>query len=167
MKAIYRPSLHNLDYRLARKVSWGTAIICSIALICVVMGFVNGLHALEIVATILALLVSIACLTHIYQEHQAWYRKEQRLKHDIVNTIYHAYSYIPQKELIVHHLEETLQAQSSPLLRLETLIQYQQKPEILNAFVENLRQQQLDEEVLEDLGLNWESKHLPQRRLRA
>ena len=116
----------------------------------------HWLPSLEMATTLLAALLSVGCLVHIYQEHHAWNTREERLCRQLIEHVYHEYAHLPQVAPIADHLASILANQSSPECRLETLKRLQSDQTCQLAFVQEIQAKALEQDVLETLGLCWQ-----------
>lgn len=158
MKNMSPTLTQNIESKLARNVSWGAAIISMSAFTSLATGFVPTLLTIEIATTALAILVAIACLLYIYQEHHAWTKRELKYKKDFINQIYSNHDLLPPRKIIIHHVDLLLEAQNTPEQRLNILRFYRRHPKAIATFLTRLRQQHAELEMLQDLGLCWGSQ---------
>lgn len=110
--------------------------------------------ALEIGTILIALLVSTACLLHIYQEHKKNDDTEYQLKKWILLQIYSMDPRLAQTKAIRHYLENTLAGYGLPQ-RLKKLFRYQKDPHALYLFIQRFKKQEDSQKTLKDLGLSW------------
>jgi hypothetical protein len=119
--------------------------------------YIPWVFNLEIATTLLAAFMSIGCLMHIYKEHQKWVLAECSLSEEIVKKLYSEYTHLPAREDISALLNKTLALQSSPEHRLNTLKNLNCNKNIQLAFVIEAQEIKAEQEVLEALGLNWQT----------
>lgn len=117
---------------------------------------VPWLFNLEVATTLVAALMSIGCLLHIYQEHQHWLQKEHDLEEEVLQHIVSEYPHLPAKAGMAKYLHQTLEMQSSPEQRLQSLKALSHDKNLQLAFVHEVQAIAAEQDVLETLGLNWQ-----------
>lgn len=118
--------------------------------------FLPWVFNLEVGTTLLAALMSIGCLAHIYREHHRWLLAEHDLSEQVIAQLCERFTHLPTKAGLADFLHHTLEQQSSPEVRLNTLKQLQQDQALQLAFVKEVQEIQAEQDVLETLGLNWQ-----------
>lgn len=108
---------------------------------------------LEIFTTLIAVLVSSVCLRHVYKEHEKGYKKEQQLKHNVIEKIL-SHSLFSNRKQLQAHLEKTLERHSLQT-RLHKLAHYDRNSKALEGFIHRFKRMEATKHTLKDLGLCW------------
>lgn len=143
------------ERNLARNITLGAAIIGIMALSSMLTGLVSANLSLELAATGLAVLISTACLLHIYHEHHQWTKLEQKLTTRVIRKMQTEYSHLPALGVLQTHLCACITDLSSPQLRIDTLRNLTTNRQALDEFILKIQREQAEIDVLEDLGLRW------------
>lgn len=139
-----------------QNITLGGVIISLITFIGIMIHVVTPATALEGGISALVAFICIIIFKSIYQEFEARFQREQRLKIALVNHIFLSFADLPGKNIIQDYIEESLAKQSSPYARIKTLKRLSKNHDALEAFIEGLRQQYNDIAVLKNLGLSWD-----------
>lgn len=150
---------HSLQSFALKKACLVAVFISVIIFSCVILKLIEMPLAIEIGATAMGILASITCLRLMYQEHESWHQKETESKKALLTHICHRYASLPPKKVLNKYLEQTLENHSSPQIRLDTIAYYRKNTQALDALMEQMHQQQMETNVLENLGLRWSKKN--------
>lgn len=132
-------------------------LIVGISLVAMILEWTTFAITLQVATTLIAFLVTGACLIHIYQQHQYNYKKEQQLRKQVIAQIHELWPELPNHKIVREHLEQSLEVHGLEQ-RLKKLTRFQENSKALMAFVIRLKRQEAAKETLKDLGLSWGNK---------
>lgn len=150
-------SLFFTSKQITRSVLLGMGLIVSMSLVFIVLEWSTLSITIQIATSFIAMLVSGACLLHIYQEHQKGYKKEQLLKKWIVAKIYEMEPFLLHRKSVRNHLDQTLEMHGLQQ-RLKKLSRYHENTKALKAYISRFKRHEAAKETLKDLGLSWDAK---------
>ena len=105
-----------------------------------------------------AVVITGICLLQVYHAQRLILTEQEKLKESLINDIFAQYNELPPKKFVEAYLDKRLAKQSSAQRRWHLLNELHHKADSRDFLIEELRQQHIDYEVLEDLGLSWEKK---------
>jgi hypothetical protein len=111
----------------------GIGLIVATSLTFIMLEWATLGLTMEIATLLIGVLVSLACLLYIYQDHRKGYITERRLKKRVIGKIYALYAPLSYAKWIHVRLEKKLEAQSLAM-RLKKLNRYDKNTEALKAF---------------------------------
>lgn len=111
----------------------GIGLIVTMSLTFIMLEWAALGLTMEIATLLIGVLVSLACLLYIYQDHRKGYIKERRLKKRVIGKIYALYTPLSYAKWIHIRLEKKLEAQSLPM-RLKKLDCYDKSTHALKMF---------------------------------
>lgn len=111
----------------------GIGLIVAMSLTFIMLEWAPLGLTMEIATLLIGVLVTLACLLYIYQDHQKGYIKERRLKKRVIGKIYALYSPLSYAKWIHLRLEKKLEAHNLAT-RLKKLHRYDKNTEALKAF---------------------------------
>jgi len=129
MKPVRFTSRQIVDFTLL-----GIGLIVTTSLTLIMLEWAPLGLTMEIATLVIGVIISLACLLYIYQDHQKGYIKEQQLKKRVIGKIYALYMPFSYAKWIHLRLEKKLEAQSLAM-RLKKLHRYDKNTEALKAFV--------------------------------
>lgn len=133
--------------------------ICVLAIFLFTLGLMQpkSIINLEAMTAFLACIISIGCFLYIYMEHHRWIEAEHTLSENVIQALLAEYTHIPNSKTIARYLNQTLEQQSSPELRLNTLKGLHENKKLQKAFIQEMQAIEAEHDVLETLGLNWQN----------
>lgn len=146
-----------IEKKMAKYTLWTALFLVFLVLTNFVTHLFDTHLMIELASSVMTILVCAFCLLHIYEDHEILYRKEKRLKQDLIKKIYRRYRHLPQKWVILNALEKRLATKSNPLQRLHLLRRFEQHSKELESFIQRVSQRHAQEQLFNDLGLSWET----------
>lgn len=151
-------SLFFTSKQITHSVLLGMGLIVGMSLVPLMLEWSPLAITMQIATSLIAILVSSACLLHIYQEHQKGYKKERLLKKWVISKIDEMEPLLFHGKSIRSHLDQTLEMHGLQQ-RLKKLSRYHKNTKALKAFVSRFKRHEAAKEMLKDLGLSWDARH--------
>lgn len=152
MRAYFISSKHITHFTLI-----GMGLIMGASLLVIGFEWLPLEIIIQIATTMMAFLVTAACLLHIYQQHQRAYRKERQLRKQVIEKVHSLCPNLSYHKIAQEQLDLTLEVHGLEQ-RLKKLARIKANTKALKAFVHQLKWHQASKETLKDLGLSWENK---------
>jgi hypothetical protein len=134
----------------------GTLVIVTATGLLILSEWIELAHAIEMGVTALSILLSYACLVHVYEEHGMVFHEEQRLKDHVINQIMSDFGSQANQRHVSEYLETILASKSNTQVRIKLLQHLKKDPQMITHIVNHLRVEQHQTQVLKDLGLRWD-----------